>query len=248
MLVGSEGQVVEVGAPGTEDRRSSSSRSRRARACSARSSSSAASFDEDARMTAASLVGHAVIALENARLHRIVERQALVDGLTGLANRRQAEDALASELARAGALRRARLRRPRRPRRLQGRQRRPRPPRRRRRPARVRGRARARPSATIDLAARWGGEEFAARAPGHRRRRRRARSPSAPAGTREGRTLLTPDGRPGAPDRELRRRRAPAGGEAAASSSPRPTPRSTRRNAREEPRRPARRPECRNLR
>ena len=42
-----------------------------------------------------------MIALDNAKLHRIVERQALLDGLTGLANRRQAEDALSSELARA---------------------------------------------------------------------------------------------------------------------------------------------------
>ncbi|MBA3475860.1 MAG: diguanylate cyclase [Actinobacteria bacterium] len=32
---------------------------------------------------------------ENARLHQIVERQALVDGLTGLANRRQADDTAA---------------------------------------------------------------------------------------------------------------------------------------------------------
>lgn len=47
------------------------------------------------------LVGHAVVALENARLHRILERQALVDGLTGLANRRVAEETLAAELARA---------------------------------------------------------------------------------------------------------------------------------------------------
>ncbi len=50
--------------------------------------------------TAALLVGHAVVALENARLHRLVEQQALVDGLTGLANRRQAEDTLAAQLAR----------------------------------------------------------------------------------------------------------------------------------------------------
>ena len=55
-------------------------------------------------MTAASLAGQAVVALENARLHRIVERQALVDGLTGLANRRQADETLASELARAERL------------------------------------------------------------------------------------------------------------------------------------------------
>ena len=57
-------------------------------------------FTDDDRMTAASLASHAVVALENARLHRIVERQALVDGLTGLANRRQCEDSLGAELAR----------------------------------------------------------------------------------------------------------------------------------------------------
>jgi diguanylate cyclase (GGDEF)-like protein len=57
-------------------------------------------FEDEDRMTAVSLASHAVVALDNARLHRIVERQALVDGLTGLANRRQCEEALASELAR----------------------------------------------------------------------------------------------------------------------------------------------------
>ena len=51
--------------------------------------------------SASLLAGHAVIALENARLHGIVERQALVDGLTGLANRRHADDALHTELSRA---------------------------------------------------------------------------------------------------------------------------------------------------
>ena len=61
-------------------------------------------FDAEERMTAASLAGQAVVALENARLHRMVERQALVDGLTGLANRRQADEALASELARTERL------------------------------------------------------------------------------------------------------------------------------------------------
>ena len=58
-------------------------------------------FGEEQRITAASLASQAVVALENARLHRIVERQALVDGLTGLANRRQCETLLATELARA---------------------------------------------------------------------------------------------------------------------------------------------------
>jgi diguanylate cyclase (GGDEF)-like protein len=55
-------------------------------------------------MTAASLASHAAIALENARLHRIVERQAMVDGLTGIANRRACEEALASEIAQADRL------------------------------------------------------------------------------------------------------------------------------------------------
>jgi diguanylate cyclase (GGDEF)-like protein len=58
-------------------------------------------FTDEQRRTAATLVAHAAIALENARLHRIVTRQALVDMLTGLANRRQCEEALASELMRA---------------------------------------------------------------------------------------------------------------------------------------------------
>lgn len=58
-------------------------------------------FTPEQRLTAASLTAQAVVALENARLHRIVEQQALVDPLTGLANRRRCEDALAGELARA---------------------------------------------------------------------------------------------------------------------------------------------------
>jgi diguanylate cyclase (GGDEF)-like protein len=57
-------------------------------------------FEDEDRMTAISLASQAVVALDNARLHRIVERQALVDGLTGLPNRRQCEETLASELAR----------------------------------------------------------------------------------------------------------------------------------------------------
>lgn len=57
-------------------------------------------FEDEDRMTAVSLASHAVVALDNARLHRIVERQALVDGLTGLPNRRQCEETLAGELAR----------------------------------------------------------------------------------------------------------------------------------------------------
>jgi diguanylate cyclase (GGDEF)-like protein len=62
------------------------------------------SFSKEQRMNAASLAAHAVVALENARLHGLVERQALVDGLTGLANRRAASDALHAEVARAERL------------------------------------------------------------------------------------------------------------------------------------------------
>ena len=58
-------------------------------------------FSEDELETAALLCGHAAVALDNARLHRIVERQALVDGLTGLANRRRSEAALDEEIVRA---------------------------------------------------------------------------------------------------------------------------------------------------
>jgi diguanylate cyclase (GGDEF)-like protein len=62
------------------------------------------SFTKEQRMNAASLAAHAVVALENARLHGLVERQALVDGLTGLANRRAATDAVHAEAARAERL------------------------------------------------------------------------------------------------------------------------------------------------
>ena len=58
-------------------------------------------FTVEQRRTAATLVAHAAIALENARLLRIVARQALVDMLTGLANRRHCEEALSGELMRA---------------------------------------------------------------------------------------------------------------------------------------------------
>ena len=57
-------------------------------------------FSDEDRMTAASLASQAVIALEAARLHRMVSNQALVDGLTGLANRRSCEETLNAELAR----------------------------------------------------------------------------------------------------------------------------------------------------
>jgi diguanylate cyclase (GGDEF)-like protein len=61
-------------------------------------------LDADQVETARALVAQAGVALENARLHRLVERQALIDGLTGLANRRNLEETLTAELARAGRM------------------------------------------------------------------------------------------------------------------------------------------------
>ena len=58
-------------------------------------------FCDDSRELAAWLGSQAAVALENARLHRLVERQAVTDGLTELANRRQFEEALAAEINRA---------------------------------------------------------------------------------------------------------------------------------------------------
>lgn len=58
-------------------------------------------FTKEQAETAEWLVGHAVVAIGNARKHRAVQRQALVDGLTGLANRRLCEAALEKEISRA---------------------------------------------------------------------------------------------------------------------------------------------------
>jgi diguanylate cyclase (GGDEF)-like protein len=100
MLIGVDGEVVEVGTPGTgSDQLELPLRA--GRSTFGTLFLFGRNFDEESRLTAASLVAQSVIALDNAKLHRIVERQALVDGLTGIANRRQAEDALVAELARA---------------------------------------------------------------------------------------------------------------------------------------------------
>jgi diguanylate cyclase (GGDEF)-like protein len=58
-------------------------------------------FEAEDRELVASLASHAVTALENARLHQVVQRQALLDVLTGMPNRRQCESGLATELAQA---------------------------------------------------------------------------------------------------------------------------------------------------
>jgi diguanylate cyclase (GGDEF)-like protein len=59
------------------------------------------SRDEDDLAATRSLVAQAAVALENARLHEAVELQASSDGLTGLANRRRCEEVLAAETARS---------------------------------------------------------------------------------------------------------------------------------------------------
>jgi diguanylate cyclase (GGDEF)-like protein len=59
------------------------------------------SFDARTRTLARSLAAQASIALENARLHAIVQRQATTDELTELANRRRFAETLDTELRRA---------------------------------------------------------------------------------------------------------------------------------------------------
>ncbi len=63
--------------------------------------SSDSGFDADARDAVAWIAEQALIALENARLHGQVQRQAVTDDLTGLANRRQFLVQLDSEIARS---------------------------------------------------------------------------------------------------------------------------------------------------
>jgi diguanylate cyclase (GGDEF)-like protein len=58
-------------------------------------------FDERTSTLAHSLAAQASVALENARLHGIVKRQAVTDELSGLANRRAFMEALGLELRRA---------------------------------------------------------------------------------------------------------------------------------------------------
>jgi diguanylate cyclase (GGDEF)-like protein len=58
-------------------------------------------FSEDEGRLAHWLAAQASIALENARLHRAVEQQAITDDLTGLANRRRFGETLSLEVSRA---------------------------------------------------------------------------------------------------------------------------------------------------
>jgi diguanylate cyclase (GGDEF)-like protein len=60
-----------------------------------------AGFDDRTVALAHSLAAQAAVALDNARLHGIVQRQAVTDELTGLANRRSFQETLEAELRRA---------------------------------------------------------------------------------------------------------------------------------------------------
>ena len=61
----------------------------------------AVGFTADARDAAAWIAAQAMIALENAHLHGLVQRQAVTDELTGLANRRRFLAQLDAEVARS---------------------------------------------------------------------------------------------------------------------------------------------------
>jgi diguanylate cyclase (GGDEF)-like protein len=58
-------------------------------------------FPAETRELAEWLASQAAVALENARLHDVVQRQAITDDLTGLVNRRRFIDALQAEIERA---------------------------------------------------------------------------------------------------------------------------------------------------
>jgi diguanylate cyclase (GGDEF)-like protein len=58
-------------------------------------------FSKDTRTLAEWLASQAAVALDNARLHDIVQRQAITDDLTGLVNRRRFIEALDAEIERA---------------------------------------------------------------------------------------------------------------------------------------------------
>jgi diguanylate cyclase (GGDEF)-like protein len=57
-------------------------------------------YDEDAE-TVQALAAQGAIAIENARMHRLITKQASTDGLTGLANHREFQDELRHEVERA---------------------------------------------------------------------------------------------------------------------------------------------------
>jgi diguanylate cyclase (GGDEF)-like protein len=64
----------------------------------------AGGFDQESERLAVWLAAQAAIAVENARLHHVVQRQAVTDELTGLVNRRRFMAALEHEIARTSRL------------------------------------------------------------------------------------------------------------------------------------------------
>jgi diguanylate cyclase (GGDEF)-like protein len=58
-------------------------------------------FDDQAARAVGALAGQGAVAIENARLHRLIQKQARTDGLTGLANHREFQEQLAHEVERA---------------------------------------------------------------------------------------------------------------------------------------------------
>jgi diguanylate cyclase (GGDEF)-like protein len=100
IVIGRDGEVARVGDPDGEGERI---------AFPLRAGASdfghlvivSSSFDLGQIEIARALASQAVVALDNAQLHRLVQYQALVDSLTGLANRRSLDDTLRFEIARA---------------------------------------------------------------------------------------------------------------------------------------------------
>jgi diguanylate cyclase (GGDEF)-like protein len=58
-------------------------------------------FDDQAARAVGALAGQGAVAIENARLHRLIQKQARTDGLTSLANHREFQEQLAHEVERA---------------------------------------------------------------------------------------------------------------------------------------------------
>jgi diguanylate cyclase (GGDEF)-like protein len=58
-------------------------------------------FDETAARSVGALANQGAVAIENARLHRLIQKQARTDGLTNLANHREFQEQLAHEVERA---------------------------------------------------------------------------------------------------------------------------------------------------
>ncbi|HEX6489741.1 MAG TPA: diguanylate cyclase [Gaiellaceae bacterium] len=100
LLIGEDGSVTEVGqleGPGERIELPLASGEARFGILILR----ARELGEDELAATRALVGQAAIALENARLHETLEVKAISDGLTGLANRRRSEEFLAAEIARS---------------------------------------------------------------------------------------------------------------------------------------------------